>query len=247
MKRSLAFAVCGMLLAAGCTDEAADLGTPPGIHLSTLGREIVVPLDGRSTALTQRRLRKEVAVVAQGDLNAVSARIFATSAGEADGLRRALIGLGIDPARIVEASRAPPRRAHEVLLSRTAGQTTDCAAAITPAYPDDPLPSLMSLAHCTQTNNLAGMLANPADLVAPPPLGPGDGAYLTNGVRSWRANRGTGLPTVDTSSGAESSPGGSPSPVNNSSSGLIAPTSSAAPAPVAPSPPAAASGATTAP
>jgi type IV pilus biogenesis protein CpaD/CtpE len=65
----------------------------------------------------------------------------------------------------------------------------------------------MSLAHCTQTNNLVDMLVDPADLVAPPRLAPEDGQYLVNGVESWRNGRSAGSSRQDASTSGGSSTG----------------------------------------
>jgi len=101
-----------------------------------------------------------------------------------------LVGIGADPARLtVEPRRASANR---LVLTRAVAETTPCATTIAPTYAGDPLPSLMSLAQCTQTNNLVDMLVDPGELVAPSRLDPEDAQYLVNGVQSWRGGRSAG-------------------------------------------------------
>jgi type IV pilus biogenesis protein CpaD/CtpE len=184
------------ILLGGCADGASNFGAPPPVALTT--RELTVAFNAsRSSNL---RLRRSIDGLAQGNRQAVRARIVTTSAPQARNARQALIGLGLDPTRIIETAGASRAAGTTVFLSRTTAMTSDCAAAIVPAFPDDPGPSLLSLSRCTQRNNLAAMVVDPADLVAPRPLGPSDGAYLANGVRSWRGNRRTPLPSVSTGS-----------------------------------------------
>jgi type IV pilus biogenesis protein CpaD/CtpE len=187
------------VLLGGCADGAANFGAPPPVALMTSHQELTVPLDASQTS--KLRLQRSIYILAAGDRQAVRARIVASGVAQIGKARAILIGLGLDPARIVD-SVAAGRRGATVFLTRTTASTQDCAAAITLAYPDDPTPSLLSLSRCTQRNNLAAMVVDPADLIAPPPLGHADGAYLVNGVRSWRGNRQTQLPSVSkTSSG----------------------------------------------
>ncbi|WP_036049711.1 hypothetical protein [Bradyrhizobium sp. Tv2a-2] len=208
MNRSLLFIACALVLA-GCANEAADLGRPVPTGLVTLHREVEAPSGSYSNKA--RRLRRQAAFIAEGDMQAVRADIVAAPPGEAEVLRHVLIGAGIDPARITVSSfavlpRAPnPRRKPFIIFTRTIAAPTDCRASIDFAFPDDPSPSLMSLAHCLQTRDLAAMLVDPADLVVPPKLGRGDGAYLANGIRAWR--------THGSEPGATASPDG-----NNASS-----------------------------
>jgi type IV pilus biogenesis protein CpaD/CtpE len=187
------------VLLGGCADGAANLGAAPPIALTTAHRELAVPLD--ASRASNLRLQRSIDALAAGDRQAVRAHIVASGVAQNRKARQALIGLGLDPARIVDS--IAPGRGTTVFLTRTTASTQDCAAAITLAYPDDPMPSLLSLSRCTQRNNLAAMVVDPADLIAPPPLGHADGAYLVNGVRSWRGNRQTQLPSVSTTSGGD--------------------------------------------
>ena len=237
----------------GCTDEAADLGHPPPIELATARRLLLVRLqdDPRLAADERARLDRAVSALAEGDAQAVRARVQAADPGDGETVRRALIASGVDPARItVEPSAVVARLTPVVALSRTFVHTTDCAAAIGPAWRGDPLPSLMSLGRCTQSNNLAAMLVDPADLAAPPALAPADGAYVVDGLRAWRAQRGAGLPSV-VPDNAEPGPAGSGAsgggiPAAGAPAGAVVP----ATAPVVPASPAippGAGGATAAP
>jgi len=221
MIRLCILVTCAALLSSGCTNEAADLGTPSPVALATNAREIVVPLSAsRAPKERNRQLEQSVDAIANGDRQAVRARIMATSGGEAEALRGTLIALGLDPARITVAAGRKPRRSPVVVLARTASRPADCRAAVTLAYPNDPLPSLMSLAHCQQADDLAGMLVDPADLLAPPSLAHADGAYLTDGVRSWRASRVDALPATGTSGSSEPASAGSSSAPSASTAGL---------------------------
>ncbi|WP_131115272.1 CpaD family pilus assembly lipoprotein [Lichenihabitans psoromatis] len=225
MRASIAAFSLSALLA-GCTNEAADLGRSPPVLLASVNRELVfAPHQPNGRLAWRARLKHDIAVVSDGERQAVRAHIVASSAREAETLRRALVGNGIDPSRITATAPPPPAREASVLLTRAVAGTPDCADAITPAFGGDPLPSLMSLATCTQSSNLAAMLVDPADLVAPPRLAPSDGAYLAAGVTSWRANRRTGEPSVDTTGASPDAGGGSAS---GGSTSAAAPTTSTA-------------------
>ena len=184
MGRILSAAAAAMLLSA-CVNEAADLGHVPAAGLVTVSRQVV--LGPRPSRAPSAALGRSVASVAEGDLGAVRARIVAAPPRRAEEVRRTLVRLGVDPSRItLTAALAGPSA---VILTRSAFAPPDCRAAVGPAEEGDPLPSLMSLAHCHQRNDLAAMMADPADLVAPPSLAHADGAYLTDGLQSWRAER----------------------------------------------------------
>ncbi len=223
MRFSPAVAGAAMLLG-GCTNEAADLGQSPPIALATVGREVMVPVSASSSVRTRSLLlSREIQNLGQGNLEAVRARILTASAVQADALRRTLIGLGVDPARIT-IYRASKTRAPAVVLTRTASVAADCRAAITLAYPDDPLPSLMSLAHCNTADDLAAMMVDPADLAAPPALGRADGAYLTDGVHAWREGQQSSLTATGTSASSPSGSSGSSAPsASTAGVGTVAP------------------------
>jgi type IV pilus biogenesis protein CpaD/CtpE len=205
MKRVLVIAAGAAGLLGGCADGASNVGTAPPIAMTATQRGLTVPYS--ASRASNLRLRRSVDAIAEGNVQAVHARVFATSAAQARSLRQVLLGMGLDPTRIT-ASIVPTRRASDpnLVLFRARAITTDCAAAISPSYPDDPTQSLLSLARCTQDNNLAAMVVDPADLVAPPPLNYGDGAYLINGVQAWRGKRQTPVPTTTSQTGNVSVP-----------------------------------------
>jgi type IV pilus biogenesis protein CpaD/CtpE len=228
MIRAIVIAAGMAVLLGGCADGAANLGTPPPVALRASQQELIVPY--QASRVSQLRLRRSIDALAEGNLQAVRARIVATNVAQANGVRRALIGIGLDPTRIT-GSIVPSRRVADatVVLFRATAITSDCAAAIALAFPDDPAPSLLSLSRCTQNSNLAAMVVDPADLVAPPALGHADGASLANGVQAWRGNRRTSLPGATTSGSADS--GGAAS-----TGSPAAPTTTPAPAPVVSTP-----------
>lgn len=190
------------MLLCGCVDGTADLGVSPPVRLTTLHREITMrTFSGR----VSQRLRRDIDALASGHVQAVRARIVARDVPQAERAREILIGMGLDPAHVTAAIE-PSRRASgtNIALTRTVAIGPDCAAAIEPAFPDDPGPSLFHLSQCVQANNLAAMVVDPADLVDPPRLGHADGAYLVNGVEAWRANRQSRLPAMPTADGIDS-------------------------------------------
>ena len=178
------------LILSGCISESADIGRPPPVLLET--EQAVVRASDRSPrdAAIRAKVRRAITDIGAGDLQSVRVRIYARSAHDAEGLRRMLVGMGADPARLtVEPRQASANR---LVLTRAVAETTPCATAIAPTYAGDPLPSLMSLAQCTQTNNLVDMLVDPGELVAPSRLEPEDAQYLVSGVQSWRNGRSAG-------------------------------------------------------
>jgi type IV pilus biogenesis protein CpaD/CtpE len=198
-----------------CADGAADFGRPHPVALVTAREQLTVSVDGSRASNLQ--LRRSIDLIAEGNLQAVRAYIVAVSVAQARRVRELLIGMGLDPTRMTETIASSRHyTGASVILLRTTASPTDCAAAIAPAFPDDPTPSLSNLSRCVQDSNLAAMVVDPADLLAPPRLGPTDGAYLANGVRSWRGNSRTPLPAESTTgginSGAATSAGTSSSP-----------------------------------
>ncbi len=215
------------VLLGGCVDGTANLGAAPPVALTTSHRELAVALDASPAA--NLRLQRSIDALAAGDRQAVRARIVAPGAVQNRKARQILIGLGLDPSRIVDLFA--PGRGTTVFLTRTTASTQDCAAAITLAYPNDPMPSLLSLSRCTQRNNLAAMVVDPRDLIAPPPLGHADGAYLVDGVRSWRGNRRTQLPSASTTSGGDLGLAGA---AGSSATPATVPTANSVPPPTSP-------------
>ncbi|WP_407158256.1 CpaD family pilus assembly lipoprotein [Bradyrhizobium sp. STM 3557] len=224
MTRSLVVVAGLVVLLGGCADGAADFGATPPVTLVTAREDVTVA--ARGSEASKLRLRQRIDLIAQGNLQAVRASIVASSAAQIKALKSTLIGLGLDPVHIVGSISLERRsRYATVALFRTTAIPADCAAAIETAFPDDPTYSLSSLSHCVQDNNLAEMVVDPADLVAPSRLGPADGAYLADGMRSWRENRRSQLPGASTSAGLNSGLGASSgsstaptAPVNSSTS-----------------------------
>jgi type IV pilus biogenesis protein CpaD/CtpE len=178
------------LIISGCISESADIGRPLPVLLETQQGALRAPDRTPRDAAIRAKVRRAITEIGAGDVLSVRVRIYARSAHDGEELRRMLVGIGADPARLT----VEPRRssANRLVLTRTVAETAPCATAIAPTEAADPLPSLMSLAHCTQTNNLVDMLVDPADLVAPPRLAPEDGQYLVNGVEAWRNGRSAG-------------------------------------------------------
>jgi type IV pilus biogenesis protein CpaD/CtpE len=197
------------LLVAGCADEAAQIDRSTGVQLVTVRREVVVPVGLASNA---NWLLRQAGFMAETDLRAVRAEIVTERPREAEVLRRTLIKSGIDPTRITTLSSGTgTSRRPVIVFTRTIAETQDCRASVHFAFPDDPSQSLMSLAHCLQDNDLANTVVDPADLIAPPRLENGDGAYLAGGVRAWR--QGAAGATTSSSSSVSS-----PSSMTGSSS-----------------------------
>ncbi len=199
-------AILAALGLSGCFNETANLGAPPPVLLDTTRVVVAAPRGG---VPSRARLRDGILAVAEGQAQSVRADIHLRGVREGEAARRALVGLGLDPARVaveplLPGASVPPA----VILSRTAAWTRPCADAIEPGTYGDPAPSLMSLAHCQQANNLAQMLVDPKDLAAPPRLADQDGAYLVDGVQAWRTNRATPLPAQNTTIG-DAGPGAS--------------------------------------
>jgi type IV pilus biogenesis protein CpaD/CtpE len=211
MIRSAIMSASVALVLGGCADSAADLGTVSAPTLVTSRQQLTIPAN--ASRASNLYLRRNIDAIAQGNLQAVRAHIVATNVTQPGKLRETLIGMGLDPTRITESTSPSMHPASAtVILMRTTATPTRCAAAL--AFPDDPTPGLLNLSRCVQDSNLAAMVVDPADLVAPPKLGPTNGAYLVNGVQSWQQNRRTPLPAATTSSstGVATSTGTSLSP-----------------------------------
>jgi type IV pilus biogenesis protein CpaD/CtpE len=202
------FPIAGLvlpLIISGCVSDSADIGRPPPVLLETRQAALRAPDRTPRDAVIRAKVRQAIAEIGAGDVLSVRVRIYARSGHDAEEIRRMLVGIGADPARLsVEPGRSSANR---LVLTRAVAETSPCASAIAPTEAADPLPSLMSLAQCTQTNNLVDMLVDPADLVAPPRLAPEDGQYLVNGVASWRNGRSAGPSRQDASASGGSSTG----------------------------------------
>jgi type IV pilus biogenesis protein CpaD/CtpE len=230
-----ATAIILALSLSGCISESADIGRPPPVVLETPQLALDPLTRPPRDAAARAKVRQALAEIGNGDIQSVRVRIYPRSARDGEGLRRMLVGIGVDPARLtMEPGRWPANR---LVLTRAVAETAPCATAISPVDPDDPLPSLMSLAHCTQTNNLANMLVDPGDLVTPPRLSAEDGQFLVDGVESWRKNRSQGLPSQDGSASGGGGGGGSPTTASAGAATLpatLAPTTAGPVAPAAP-------------
>lgn len=195
---ALRAAMTGLLAGAlgACTlpDAAVERGTPPAIEASVLRRDVFVQLlDGPHLPHADRAtLDRAVRLVALGRPGAVRASVTAR-APEAETVREALMGLGLDPARIEASggSDLPPLIA-EVALTRFVAHTRECGAAIQPATDPgiDVASSLDSLGRCVQANNLARMLADPGDLLTSPPLGQQPGVVAGGAIGRARGQLG---------------------------------------------------------
>lgn len=199
-------ALVATLAACSIPDSAADRGVPPVIEASILRQDAFLQLPGGHLSNPEREtLERVVRLVALGRPEAVRATVTAR-ASEAGVVRGALIGLGVDPARIESAGagRAAPLTA-QVSLSRYILHTRDCGTAIQPATNPgvDVVSSLDSVGRCVQANNLAAMLADPGDLVASSPLEQQPGALAGGAVRRARDQR-------DVSARSPGSAGGTP-------------------------------------
>lgn len=143
-----------------CTapDSSVQRGTPP-IQASALRREAWLRFrsDLRLPEAGRDNLGRAVRLASLGRPEAVQATITAR-ARETGATRRALLGMGLDPARIqaVEDDQAPPLTARVALLWLVL-HTRDCCGAIQPSrdFDLDVASSLDSLGRCVQTNNLA--------------------------------------------------------------------------------------------
>jgi type IV pilus biogenesis protein CpaD/CtpE len=187
MNRSLPFAsIAGFLLLAGCADGAADLGRAVPTSLAAFHREVEAPLRGMNArARTEHLLRQAVDTIAQGDMQAIHAEISAPRQADGETLRRFLVEYGVDPSRITVVVGSN-QRTPLVSVARVGVVSSDCSEAVEWTLGNDPMPSMMNAAHCRQDQDLARAVVDPADLVAPPTLGRGDGAYLAGGVRAMR-------------------------------------------------------------
>ena len=208
MRCSYALILAAATSLGACVNEAAELGQPPPVELAVARRTLPLALlEGQ--ARTQAALRAALSALG-GDGLGVRAYIQAAAAQDADAVRGALVGMNVDPARITIALSADAQRSMPVVtLTRSFAVTTDCNAAVAPAFRDDPTASLESIGDCVQADNLAAMLVDPGDLIKPPALAPADGAYLAAGVQAWRANRPAALQGSSTSGSDSSSSGGS--------------------------------------
>jgi type IV pilus biogenesis protein CpaD/CtpE len=203
---SLVAAMIGILALAGCASNAADPG--PSVSTTIVHRQVEAPLSA-AYAFTARSLREAAGSIAQGDMQAVHANIAATSPEQGEALRRMLIAAGVDPTRITLTRVARGPRRPVVTFTRVALAPSDCQAAMAPSLTNDPAPSMMNAARCRQEHALAAMVVDPADLVAPPPLGSADGATVAADVRTLRGDKASQQqPRLDGTAAATTNTGG---------------------------------------
>lgn len=210
-------ASCLLAVALGaCTapDSSVQRGTPPAIEASALREDAWLRFRANLRLSNAGRddLGRAVRLASLGRPDAVRATVTAR-APEAGATRRALLGLGLDPARIeaVEDNRVPPRTA-QVALLRFILHTRDCGGAIQPSRDPglDVVSSLDSVGRCVQANNLTQMLADPGDLLASPPIEQQPGDLAAEAVARVRAQLGAPAFVPGTAGGAAPSGPGAP-------------------------------------
>lgn len=92
-----------------------------------------------------------------------------------------LIEQGIDPSRIRVRNRADD----VVVVTRTDASVASCDTAMQPPGIDGVDNSITSLGTCVQATNLANMVDDPHDLLAPPRLEPADGPASLRAVQKF--------------------------------------------------------------
>jgi hypothetical protein len=180
---------------AACNDPSIDLGMAPPVTL--VEQRVVVPLHG---GVERRALGNAVeslgGVPPDGSVRAV---VSVGNPRRAEAVREAVLGFGVSPALVTPAGG---RGSDTVLLSRTKAHVQDCSSALVPSLDGGVSRSVTSLGVCIQANALAAMVADPADLAAPPRFEPADGARAAQAVLRWRGD-GAAAP-----SGGQASAGG---------------------------------------
>ncbi len=159
----------------GCYDPAIELGSPPPIVLDQA--RAVVPLYRLGAG---RTLRSAIARLApRGDAALLDAVIETRSPSRVAATRAVLVEQGLDPARIEVRDEADD----VVVVTRTDASVASCSTALQPPGIDGADNSITSLGTCVQATNLAGMMDDPHDLLAPPRLEPADGAVSARAVQ----------------------------------------------------------------
>ncbi|MGI4939308.1 MAG: hypothetical protein ACRYHQ_01845 [Janthinobacterium lividum] len=211
-----------LLTSSGCaTDPALERGRPPELALFTTA--IAVPLD-----------QEDPAWALQGAINelhgrdGLRARILASDPSRARIAWTRLVGLGIEPARITVAADPGDR----VILTRTEMQSPSCATSLRPDWSGDVSDSVDSLGHCIAAADLAGMVYDPADLVAPARLQPAEGAASVQPVHQLEGSLSTptALPSGATGGSRSQGSGGSPQSAPAGDNPLLSPAPLASPA-----------------
>lgn len=185
---------------AACNDPSIDLGMAPPVTL--VEQRVVVPLHG---GVERRALENAVeslgGVPPDGSVRAV---VSVGNPRRAEAVREALLGFGVSPALVTFAGG---RRSDMVLLSRTKAHVQDCSSALVPSPDGGVSRSVTSLGTCIQANALTAMVADPADLAAPPRLEPANGARAAQAVLRWR-DGGAAAQSGGQASGGQASAGG---------------------------------------
>lgn len=181
-----------VLIVAGCA-SSQDVGRPPPVQLVSTSRRVPMLADGRPDQPALTRAMAELA----GN-TALDADIAGLSPGAVDRARAALAGAGIDPDRVHVASERDPAFGGaglpSLLLTRTQAVTANCGRAIQPGWLGDVATSTDSVGRCVQDNNLAEMLADPADLIRSPVPQLASGERAARAVRLLEQGRASPLP-----------------------------------------------------
>lgn len=199
------------LVVAGCTN-GQDVGRPPPVQLVSTSRWVALLADGRPDRPALSRAMAELA----GN-TALDADLAGLGPGAADRARAALVGAGIDPDRIHVVLQRDLAfggvGAPSLLLTRTQAVTASCGRGIASGWLGDVATSTDSIGRCVQDNNLAEMLADPADLIRSPVPQPASGERAARAVRLLEQGRASPLPPT-TEGGAAGLQGGTVAGLN---------------------------------
>lgn len=189
-----------LLTLAGCDDPALQQGVPPPIVVDQ--SRAVIPLYEYGAV---RVLRSQVAALRAGaGADRIDASIETLSQPETEATRDLLLQLGLNPAKITVRSEP----GNVVVLTRDAATVASCGTALHSDWLGDVSNSITSLGACVQANNLAVMLDDPRDLVAPVRLEPADGAVSALAIQRWEQGDVKQPPRTSLSSGGGGSAGG---------------------------------------
>jgi len=178
-RAQLAVAALAALLA-GCADPVVDRGQSPPVVLSaaTVAVRLASTAHGPAFASAIRSLGGTRA------LNAIRASVGVNRRDRFEAVRAELLAAGIEPDRI----RVSDQPDNQVVFTRTQAYVADCRDAIALGPTGDASQSFQSVAECEQARTLAGSVADPADLAAPPAPGLADGAKAAGAVLRWQGN-----------------------------------------------------------
>ena len=179
----------------GCEDPAIQRGRSPPIVLDQT--RAVVPLYRLGAGRTLRSAISRLAP--RGDAALLDAVIATRNASRVAATRAVLVEQGLDPARIGVRNQADD----VVIVTRTDASVASCSTAMQPPGIDGVDNSITSLGTCVQATNLAGMVDDPHDLLAPPRLEPADGAVSARAVQKLEAGEVKPPPRPSSSAGGE--------------------------------------------